>query len=75
MVAASSDDDSEGSFGGMPHDLGEGAELDGMESDKSDHSLGLEEEDACRTDDAPLYMKTTRGRNMCACLPCCCSCS
>ena len=75
VVAASSDDVSEGSFGGAPHE-GEGAELDGMESDKSDHSLsGLEEEDARMHDDGPLSMKTTRGRNMCACLPCCFFCS
>lgn len=66
-VAASSDDVSEGSFGGTPHDSGEGAELDGMESDGSDHSLRLEEEDA----GAPYFRKGTTGRNTCACLLCC----
>ena len=75
MVAASSDDVSEGSFGAMPHDSGEGSELDGMESDKSDHSLRLEEEDARMHDDGPLFITTTRGRDMCACLPCCFFCS
>ena len=78
-VAARSDNVSEGSFGGMPYDSGEGAELDGMESDGSDHSLRLEEEDARmhgeEEDDGPLFMKTTRGRDMCACLPCCFFCS
>ena len=69
-VAARSDDVSEGSFGGMPHDSDEGAELDGMESDASFLSLGLEEEDVRMRDDGPLFMKTTRGRDMCACLPC-----
>lgn len=55
----------------MPPDPSEGAELDGMDSNESDVSLELEEEDA----GAPFFMKDTTGGNTCACLLCCFFCS